>query len=244
MEVTYRACPPWEGYVTIAMKGFFHDILKNTADCFRGRFLGWHLVAIILTAILALSGFDWAYFVYLNGSLVQKIFFPAVILGSLLPLVVPLLMFAVNRSRKKLKNLNTAYAIGQAALLGLILSSAFKAVTGRAHPPDLFMGTAGADMSRIFQFGFWRAGVFWGWPSTHTTIAFAMAVALFILYPKNKAVRFGAVLYAFYIGIGVSMSIHWFSDFAAGVIIGTIIGIVVGKSFWNRYASIGNILNL
>jgi membrane-associated phospholipid phosphatase len=27
------------------------------------------------------------------------------------------------------------------------------------------------------------------------------------------------------------MTIHWFSDFVAGGIIGTIVGIVVGKSF-------------
>jgi hypothetical protein len=27
----------------------------------------------------------------------------------------------------------------------------------------------------MFRFGFWRGGVCWGWPSSHTTIAFAMA---------------------------------------------------------------------
>ena len=31
--------------------------------------------------------------------------------------------------------------------------------------------------------------------------------------------------------IGVSMTIHWFSDFTAGAIIGTVIGAVVGRSF-------------
>ena len=40
------------------------------------------------------------------------------------------------------------------------------------------------------------------------------------------------IAYALYIGIGVSMTIHWFSDFAAGAFIGTAIGAVVGKSFW------------
>jgi hypothetical protein len=37
--------------------------------------------------------------------------------------------------------------------------------------------------------------------------------------------------HALYIGVGVSMTIHWFSDFSAGAIIGTAIGAVVGKSF-------------
>jgi membrane-associated phospholipid phosphatase len=40
-----------------------------------------------------------------------------------------------------------------------------------------------------------------------------------------------AITYALYIGLGVSMTIHWFSDFAAGAIIGSAIGAVVGKSF-------------
>jgi membrane-associated phospholipid phosphatase len=40
-----------------------------------------------------------------------------------------------------------------------------------------------------------------------------------------------AILYAFYVGMGVSMTIHWFSDFVAGAIIGSVIGAVVGKSF-------------
>ena len=37
--------------------------------------------------------------------------------------------------------------------------------------------------------------------------------------------------YAFCVGIGVSMTIHWFSDFSAGAIIGTVIDVVVGKCF-------------
>ena len=40
-----------------------------------------------------------------------------------------------------------------------------------------------------------------------------------------------AITYALYIGIGVSMTIHWFSDFAAGAIVGSVIGTVVGRSF-------------
>jgi len=39
------------------------------------------------------------------------------------------------------------------------------------------------------------------------------------------------ITYALYIGLGVSMTIHWFSDFLAGAIIGSAIGAVVGKSF-------------
>ena len=49
---------------------------------------------------------------------------------------------------------------------------------------------------------------------------------------KIKIIRFIALAYAFYIGIGVSVtSIHWFSEFVAGATIGSVIGVVVGKSY-------------
>ena len=51
---------------------------------------------------------------------------------------------------------------------------------------------------------FLRGGVFWGWPSSHTTIAFAMAVTILMLFPKQKWVGYMAITYALYIGLGVS----------------------------------------
>jgi len=57
-----------------------------------------------------------------------------------------------------------------------------------------------------------------------------MAVTVFTLCPKQRWLGWVAILYACYVGLGVSMTIHWFSDFAAGAIIGSVIGAVVGKS--------------
>jgi hypothetical protein len=58
-----------------------------------------------------------------------------------------------------------------------------------------------------------------------------MALCLIMLYPKNRLIAFCALFYAFYIGLGVSVTIHWFSEFAAGAIIGSVIGMTVGRSF-------------
>jgi hypothetical protein len=58
-----------------------------------------------------------------------------------------------------------------------------------------------------------------------------MAITIFTLLPKQRWLGYLAITYALYIGVGVSMTIHWFSDFAAGAIIGTVIGSVVGRSF-------------
>ena len=61
-----------------------------------------------------------------------------------------------------------------------------------------------------------------------------MSAALWTMFPKSRVVRCVALLYACYIGVGVSMTIHWFSDFVAGAIFGAVIGVTVGKVFRER----------
>ncbi len=212
------------------MSAFFHNLPQNILKCFRGYNLLWHLLAIILTYIIVTSGFDWTYFQSSRNNLLRSLLFPAVRLGSRVPIIVPLGLYAFGKVRKNFKAISTANALGQAALIALIVAAFYKALTGRVHPPRLFIQDT-PDISRTFHFGFMRGGVFWGWPSSHTTVAFAMAVTLLMLYPKNKVIRYLASFYALYIGFGVSISIHWFSDFVAGAMIGTAIGVVVGNSF-------------
>lgn len=220
------------------MLGFVHKIFKNLASVFRSRNLLWHLVAIVLTYMLVFSGFDWFYFQATRNTIFQLFLFPAVLFGAFIPIFGILIFFLISTVRKNAKFVNTAYALGQAAILGLVVSDFYKAFTGRMGPPEIFGNGPIVDISRDFRFGFLRGGVFWGWPSTHTTIAFAMAFTIFMLYRNSRFARSASLLYAFYIGIGVSATIHWFSDFVAGAIIGSVIGIVVGKSFLSRYSSL------
>lgn len=216
------------------MQGFFHNILKNIKNIFWGRNLLWHFLAIALTYIFIVSGFDWFYFQATRSATLQNFFWPAVLAGASIPLFGILIFFAWNAIRKNTRFIETSFALGQAALLGLLTSDLYKFFTGRPGPPDIFGNRAIIDTSHIFHFGLLRGGIFFGWPSSHTTVAFAMAVTLFILYRDNKFVRYASIIYALYIGVGVSMTIHWFSDFAAGAIFGSIVGIVVGKSYRGR----------
>jgi membrane-associated phospholipid phosphatase len=216
------------------MRGFFHEILKNIKDIFWGRSLLWHFLAIALTYIFVVSGFDWLYFQVTRGFVLQPFFWPAVFLGLLVPLFGILIFLAWSASRKNKKLVNTAFALAEAAILGLLVSDFYKFFTGRPGPPGFLTQNFTTDISHIFRFGILRGGVFFGWPSSHTTVAFAMAIALVVLYPKNKSIKYITLAYAFYIGIGVSMTIHWFSDFAAGAIIGSVVGMVVGRSFRKR----------
>jgi membrane-associated phospholipid phosphatase len=209
------------------MRVFFSTLPRNIAGCFKGRMILWHLGAILLTFILVRSGFDWFYFCSTRDPVLWSLMIPAAAIGGLVPLVLPLALIVSGFVARDAKTATTGWAMGQAALLGSLISSACKAVTGRIHPAH----TIGDNISGVFRFGWMRGGVFWGWPSSHTTIAFAMAVTVFTLFPKQRRLGLAALAYAGYIGIGVSMTIHWFSDFAAGAIIGSVIGMVVGRSF-------------
>ena len=207
------------------MKQFFSTLPKNILGCFQGRMILWHLLAIALTAILVRSGFDWFYFCSTRSPVLREWMFPSAPIGGLVPLVLPLTLILTGWVTLNTRIARTGWAIGQAELIGSLLSSTYKAFTGRVHPA---MHDVGADISHDFRFGFLRGGMFWGWPSSHTTIAFATAVTVFTLFPKHRWLGWLALAYAAYIGLGVSMTIHWCSDFAAGAILGAVIGRVVG----------------
>jgi membrane-associated phospholipid phosphatase len=209
------------------VKQFFVSLPGNIVGCFKGRLGLWHLVAVVLSAMCVMSGFDWLYYNFTRNPTLQRCMFPAVPIGGLLPIVLPVAVLVGGLLFRDARARLVGWAIGQSALIGSIVSSSYKALTGRVHP--FHNGTV--DISHEFRFGFLRGGIFWGWPSSHTTIAFAFAGAMFQLFPKQRWIGVMSFMYAFYVGFGVSMTIHWFSDFAAGAIIGTVIGMVVGGSF-------------
>ncbi len=200
---------------------------RNVIGCFKGRMILWRMVAILLTFILVLSGLDWRYFLATRSPTLRTWLFPAVHIGGLVPILLPLALLALGSITRSAATRLTGWALAQAEVIGALVAATYKAFTGRAHP----LHGVSADLTHVFHFGFLRGGVFWGWPSSHTTIAFAMAVTIFTLFPKQRWLGWAAIAYALYVGVGVSMTIHWFSDFVAGAIIGSVIGVVVGKSF-------------
>ncbi|SRR6266568_3001488 len=209
------------------MRQFFLTLPRNILNCFTGRMIVCHFLAIIVSVAFVMSGFDWLYFTATRNPSLQTWMFLAVPVGGLLPIVLPLALLVSGWLLKNGTLHGTGWATGQAALIGSLISSAYKSITGRAHP----VHTPGTDISRVFHFGVLRGGVFWGWPSSHTTIAFAVAGTIYKLFPEQRWLGIVCFTYALYVGTGVSISIHWFSDFAAGAIIGTVIGVVVGTSF-------------
>lgn len=213
----------------MTFRQFFRTLFVNLAKTFYGYNLLGHLCAILVTYIIVTSGADWQYYLVSRSSVLRLLLFPSVMLGFFLPIIIPCVMFLIGKIQKSSTLVLTSYALVQAASIGLLVSDFYKALTGRL-PPRLVTSTL-QDMSHGFQFGFLKGGVFWGWPSSHTTVAFAMSVALALLYPKNKLIPIISLLYAFYVGIGISVTIHWFSEFIAGAIFGSVVGVTVAKSF-------------
>ena len=209
-------------------KNIFSHIFKNIFSLYRGRNLLWQILFVALTYLLVSTGFDWDYYQSTRSVLIQNILFPSAIIGFFVPVFVPVCMLAYSKIKKNFYTKKAAFAVIQSEILGLAISSFYKVFTGRPGPHHLL---GSVDISHVFRFGILRGGAFQGWPSSHTATAFAMSVALVVMFPKNKLIKYSAVIYAIYIGFGVSATIHWFSDFAAGAILGTIIGISVAKSF-------------
>ncbi len=210
------------------MKNFIYSLPKNIIRIFTRKNLLWHFIAIVLTFILVKTNFDWYYFLITRSNHLIYTFFPAVILGGILPILIPTFIIVYGHIKKRKEILNLGWLLAQAVAIGVIISSFYKFFTGRVHPE---MYDILNNISGDFNFGFFRDGIFWGWPSSHTTIAFAMALTFIELYPKNKIIKCLSLIYAFYIGIGVSLTIHWFSDFIAGAIFGSIIGITIVKNY-------------
>jgi membrane-associated phospholipid phosphatase len=213
------------------MKLFFYRVPQNLGRVFWGKNLFWHGFAMAVTFICVTSGFDRAYHqsTQIPGLLITL--WPGVVIGLLLPVLAPIILLIWGWSKKSGRTLNTAFALGQAAALGWLVAAFYKFFTGRPGPENLNK----LDLSRVFRFGLYRGGIFWGWPSSHTTVAFAMGLTLYKLYPDNKSIKYLSVIYALYIGISVSVTIHWFSDFLAGALFGSLVGLTVGKSFLEKH---------
>lgn len=205
---------------------FFHNLLK----VFRGYNVVWHFFAILITAALVLSGFDWWFFTATRSDFYSWLIWGAGIGGFFVPVLVPIALYGAGMQLKNVRLKIAGAAVAQASGLAWLVSSTYKAFTGRIQP-EFLTYTSTVDISRDFNFGFWQHGIFWGWPSSHTAVAVAGAVALTYIYSNVQPLRYAAITYALFIAAGAGIGFHWFSDVAAGAIVGAMVGVVVGKAF-------------
>ena len=104
------------------MPELFHRLLRNVIAIFSGRNLLWQALAILLTIVIVRSGFDWTYFRWTRGDAFARLARPAILIGTFLPLTAILILLLAGAAGKNRRLLTTAWALGQAALLGYVIS--------------------------------------------------------------------------------------------------------------------------
>src|SRR3989338_7128556 len=162
-------------------------LVNNLLTLFKPRYLLWHALAIVLTLFLVTFGWDWSYFIATRPLAFEWLWHTAGILGFFVSVLLPLGLYIISRIKNNPRTLTVALLLAQSVVLGWLLSSLYKFFTGRI-PPDL-QNTI-LDVSHGFRFGFYEGGIFWGWPSGHATVAFALATTLWFLYPRHKFIKY------------------------------------------------------
>jgi len=198
--------------VTAFVRGFPGAIVR----VFSWRHVCLGVIAGLLTYVCVVSGFDWWF--YQSTREVFSLALPAAVIGFFVPILLPVLLYGWGVYKHSKLLVATSVSLAQAGALGWLLSSTLKAFTGRVQP-EFYTTLSQTDVSHLFQFGFWRHGIFWGWPSSHVTVAIAMMCVL-VFAPMPRSVRIASIVYGLYMVAGVAISIHWFSDALAAVLFG------------------------
>jgi len=212
------------------MKDFFREYIEHLRALVSWRSFILLCIAVVSTAYLVLSGGDWSYLVAVEHEVPMALLFIADITGFLLPILLPLSLYIFARVQKSDVLHFYARAVTQCVLLGFTLSTSIKIFTGRTSPPHHHdgVGRAFVDNSHDFHFGFLREQIIGGWPSSHATIACALAMLLLLILPPRRYIHFLISALATFISIGVTFGFHWLSESVAGACLGAAIGSTVG----------------
>ena len=205
----------------------FHGMGQNMFGSFTYNYGANYIVGAVASYGLVEGGVDWQW----RRNAIDHPWIPrtgdiSVETGPIVSIGAPLGLYLYGTYERDAELQIVGLALGQAAINAGVITSVIKAFTGREGPQHKT-----TDHSEDFRFGFLRGGIYQGWPSTHTAIAFSMATTLMKLYPDNTLIGIGSMAYATIIGVGVSTNIHWLSDVVAGGLIGYAIGATTGASF-------------
>lgn len=194
------------------------------------NFLPFHSMAVFGTAGLVFSGMDWKYFMWVTEHVPQVWLYAADAFGFIVPVVLPIALFVASQVTQAAYLRMLAAATFYAVLIGFSFSTFIKVFSGRTSPPHFHEGQMQplVDTSRSFNVGFMNEQILGGWPSSHSTIAFALATVLLLLLPRRWYIVLMLYGTALFVTLGVSLGFHWLSESVAGASIGIVVGLVVG----------------
>ena len=183
-------------------------------------------LSFLASLCFANSGIDWRWAKMSEHFIItQYLGVTSVFIGMIAPIVFPL-YFYIKRKQNDSNELLARVAV-KAFLVAWAYSTLIKSFTNRL-PREPFESLGAVDFSKKFRFGFLQGENLWeslveGFPSGHTMTAFAMTFAILPFLSSQKTKRI-AVFYSVYIGLGVSVTVHWLSDTVAGGFIGFALG--------------------
>lgn len=203
-------------------------------DFFQKKFIAYYLLIIFGTILIVQTNFDWNYFIYVNSHFNKFILFFTDMLGFVIP-VLFLIFIGIytylykNHETRKI-HLYKLHVLANSILLGFFSSVIIKILTGRQSPPDHGLVESWVNNSHNFKMGLLQEQILGGFPSSHTTVFFALAFTICFLYPKNYLLKYSSLLVALFVGLGVSLGWHWFSEFYAGIILGLVVAKIVSET--------------
>jgi membrane-associated phospholipid phosphatase len=217
------------------IKLILKNLYKILLSLFEIKLFLIFLIPCILTYVLIITGLDWKYFIYVSNNLPRFLLFTSDILGFLIAIFLTPTLYLIYKIKKDALSRILAEVSFYSVVLGYLVSTGIKIFTGRTSPPMHRGINILIDNSNSFHFGFMREQIIGGWPSSHATIIFALAVSLSlvlpIFYPKYLRYQFIFFTIAAFVSVGVTFGFHWLSEFLAGATLGSIIGYKIGKYF-------------
>jgi membrane-associated phospholipid phosphatase len=229
------------GIASVPDLNLFGNFGNNILDSFKDNNIYFHLAGVASTYVLVYSNVDYYVEKFFNeNEEFGKYARPVIYSGMFLPFAVGGGLFADAKIQKDNETLGASFAVLQASLIEFLYNSSLKAITGRSNP-DWRDNTDMDSLSKTFQFGFLRGGIFWGWPSGHTASTMAVVSALTNYYPNKTWLKIAGSSLVGYTIFGVSAvnrgGMHWFSDAIAAALMSYAIGSTVGKYYRNIYST-------
>lgn len=224
------------GYSQASLTPFSH-IWGNIADSFSG----WDNIllqaaGISSTALIVSSGLDSRISTYFRDNQSYNGYaLPGVIAGSTLPITAGAFLYIYGKIQQDNRMIAASFAVLQAGLITVAYISVLKGITGRTHPDPADTPSDRRRVSRTFNFGVVRGGIYRGWPSGHVGGTMAVASTLSNFYPEKnwlKILSYGWVAYTMAsVSVFHKGTMHWFSDAVAAGFMTYSIGSSVGRFY-------------
>ncbi len=217
----------------------FGNLGNNVINSFRGDNLYLHLAGIASTVLIVTTNTDYhVHKFFYDHEEYGEAAIPIIRAGMFIPFVTGGSLFAYGKLGKDDRAVAASFAVLQSSLVAFLYNSLLKAVTGRPNP-DWQHHSDMKDLSKTFRFGFLRGGIFWGWPSGHTSSAMAVVSALTTFYSEKTWLKVAGYSVVAYMMYGVSSlhrgGMHWFSDAVAAAFMSYAIGSTIGKYYRDKF---------